>query len=252
MNPHGRDIGRSRSEEQSGPAFIELRFNVNTCSFSVVKKSLPSGLPWEERNVLINDDLLDPDAHFLIPSWNDQITLVVEVTRGQTIDREALTLPRHFSLVAMPVCRSTIRRWSDPICVLRKPGSSHVASNLHCVTRMIALQRHMKDRYSHGPETTPSDRGPVLEVFNGEDQPFALRPSASRGFNMRYLHSCVYAKSDFVMDLTDIFSSGGDDGNNDAQHWPYQVFQDDHFIVLFHRHGYIAWDFRTETSPGCT
>jgi hypothetical protein len=32
-------------------------------------------------------------------------------------------------------------------------------------------------------------------------------------------------------------------------HGPQRIFQDDDFIVLVHRNGYIAWDFRTTALP---
>lgn len=219
----------------SGTTFLELRFNAKTDDFSLKEKSLPSG-SWGDMHAL------DLGTTPLLPSWNDQMVFTVQAKRGSRSFGEpgwAGQACWNPALVAMPVYPPAITDADARVHSVR-PGSSPCLPNaLLCAPRFVTVERHMEEnKLDLSPPTSQV-------LITEEDQPYALKAEIHGGDARTHSLKALYAKSNFVLDLTPALNFPTNGGPIED---PHHIFQDDDFIILFHRHGYIAWDFRPEAA----
>lgn len=243
---------RDNLESKSNVVFIEVRFNVNMCNFSFLNKSLPFG-PWATTATSLYPDIgHDYDAYPSLPTWNDQAVLVLHATSDRSsVSKTNLQLQAQRStiLTVLPVSRSTTPRANASISSLHVSTGSHAKSILPLIPRLTTLEIYFAEKnlcVDSGSRTT-------IKVFNGLDaNPVPLASLHALRRNSPFLKS-LCSESDFTMDLSETWMSLKDrQYGTDCLYFPHHIFQDDHFIVLFHRHGYIAWDFRADISSGRT
>lgn len=219
----------------SGTTFIEVRFNVKTGDFSIVEKSLPSG-NWRDMSTL------DLGTSPLLPSWNNQTAFALQATQNRRMFGGAgsvQTVCWDLALVVMPVCQLPTAETNGQIHALRPRSSQHLQSALSCAPRSIPLKEHLSENHL---DLSPAKS---LTLVTDEGQVYCLKPGSHSCDASTDLLKSLYSKSDFILDLTRTLSFPENGGPIDE---PHHIFQDDSFIVLFHRHGYIAWDFRTDSS----
>lgn len=226
---HGYTPGQVRV---SGTVSAEVRFNVKTGAFSLGEKSLPSG-SWSDMSTL------DLGMSPLLPTWNHQMAFVLQATQNRRILGGAGSEQRacwDLALVVMPTCQSPLTLTGCQIHSRRPLTNEHAQSVLSSAPCSNTVEDHVRD---HNLDLSPARS---LTLITEEDRAYRLKPeSHSFNANTELLRS-LYSKSSFILDLTPPSSFSENDGPTDG---PHHIFQDDDFIILFHRHGYIAWDFRT-------
>lgn len=230
----------------SGTTFVELRFNTKTDDFSLKEKSLPSGT-WRDMQTLA----LGPPP--LLHSWNDQMAFSVQVIHDMTYAGVALLqrpVCRNPALVVMPIYPPAITGRDARIHTVCPGSSPHVPTALSCVPRLVTVEAHLENKLDILPPTS------LALVTEDCESYYTLRSDASTQTLKGLFYTLgsdavtrplkgLYAKSDFLLDLTPTLTFPKHGGSIEG---PHHIFQDDDFIILFHRRGYIAWDFRPEAA----
>lgn len=241
--PIGEPFNRGSTPGQvrvSGTISAVVRFNVKTGAFLLGEKSLPSG-SWRDMSPLNLDmSMLDLGMSPLLPSWNDQMAFVLQATEqnrrtsgGAGSEQRACW---DLALVVMPTCQSPLTLTGGRIHSRRPLTNENAQSVLLSAPRSNTVEGYVRD-HNLGSPTAMS-----LILITEGDRAYRLKPeSRSINANTELLRS-LCSKSSFILDLTPPASFSANDGPTDG---PHHIFQDDDFIILFHRHGYIAWDFRT-------
>jgi hypothetical protein len=226
LNPHivtssNADTSQSARVGASRRTVIEVRFNVYTGGFSLIKKYLPNA-----KGVSLTTQDLGP---FPLLSWNNQMTLIVE-TEKDTGQQDPST---PISMVVIPVCRTTSVRAEIPkIHSLHPLCSPYAYLDLTCVPRLIMAEEHLAGR--------KVDLATTVAAMTEENPRYFMRREP--GTTIAEFAKSLYSTADFVIDLSaDVLSLTGSCGRPGM---PHRIFQDDEFIVMFHHKGYIAWDFR--------
>jgi hypothetical protein len=230
-----RTFSSSKRFEQgvhiSTTTFIELRFNVRTGGFALIEKSLPSGT-WDEV------DALDLGTCAPLPSWSDQMAFPLQVEQNS---RPAWAQKPCWNpaLVVMPICPRVITDTNVRIRSVRPGSSPDLQTALSYTPRPVTVKAHLhENKLDLSPATS-------LKLVTEENRPYTLKPELHGSNASTHTLKALFSKSDFVLDLPPTFKFPGNGGRIEG---PHHIFQDDDFIILFHRHGYIAWDFRTEAA----
>jgi hypothetical protein len=213
-----------------GTTFIELRFNAMEGDFSLREKSLPSGT-WGDMHAL------DLGTTPLLHSWNDQMVFPLQVTQDRRMYGGLGSVERECSspaLVALSLCPPTTTDAGSRLCRLQPATSTQSEKGLFCIPRSVTFEAHL--------EQNRLDLSPAafLTLVTAEGESYGLKTVTNSTHTLKSL----YSRCDFVLDLTTTPDFGEDHGRVEG---PHHIFQDDEFIVLVHRHGYIAWDFRPES-----
>jgi len=216
-----------------GTTFIELRFNAETGNFSFKEKSLPSG-NWDDTRAL------DLGNGLLLPSWNDQMVFAVRVEQHRQLPGGAGSVEKLCwkpALVVLPLCFPITSKAHVTIHGLHPAGNQNPEAARTCSPRLVAVEAHLADnRLDLSPATS-------LELETEENQRYPLKAQSHEWDASTQTLKSLYANSDFILDLPSFLECPGYSSWNLD---PHHIFQDDDFIILFHRHGYTAWDFRAE------
>lgn len=212
----------------SDVTFLEIRFNVNARAFSLVHLALPDGT-WGSLQTL------GLGAFPLVPSWNDQIAFTLEVAKSR------------LSFVAIPVCQAATSHSVAPIYTLREPKDPGIKSRGLQLRRAITFQEHFPQAELEDAVRMFDCRPLTLETE--VDQVYFVNGPSGSDTNPTELIKSLYTEASFILDL---IWTRTRPGNDNQIRGPHRIFQDDEFIILFHRHGFIAWDFRTRTAVSGT
>ncbi|KAJ9157024.1 hypothetical protein NKR19_g3944 [Coniochaeta hoffmannii] len=105
--------------------------------------------------------------------------------------------------------------------------------------RQVAIHKFTSAGYSGVHEINLRE----IELETEENQRYPLKAQSHEWDASTQTLKSLYANSDFILDLPSFLECPGYSSWNLD---PHHIFQDDDFIILFHRHGYTAWDFRAE------